>query len=73
MWEDADSPKTLPALFFPSSLAELLPLGMAEAAIFVILMELVLDARMASGRSSAAKDEKMDCLRGSDSDTACSA
>jgi hypothetical protein len=43
---------------------------MAEAAIFVMLMDDVLVARMASGRSSVVKDEKIDCLRGSDSDTA---
>jgi len=41
-----------------------------EAAIFVILIDEVLDARMASGLSSAASELNIDCLRGNDSETA---
>lgn len=65
------SPTTRPALFLPSSLAALTLLGRAEAAIFVMLIELVFEARIASGLSSAANDANIDCLRGKDSETAC--
>lgn len=44
-------PTTLPALALPASLAAVIPFGMADAAIFVILIELVLEARIQSGRS----------------------
>jgi len=64
-------PTTRDALFFPSSLAALALLGMADAAILVMLIELVFVARIASGLSSAANDANMDCLRGRDSETAC--
>ena len=64
------SPTTRAVLFFPSSLVTLTPLGIDAAAILVILMELVFVARIASGRSSAAKDPKMDCLRARFSETA---
>lgn len=43
---------------------------MAEAAILVMLIELVLEAKMASGRSSAASDENMDCFSDNFSETA---
>jgi len=66
-----DIPTTRDALFFPTSLAALALLGMADAAILVILIELVFVARIASGLSSAANDANMDCLRGRDSETAC--
>ncbi len=42
------------ALFLPSSLAAVTAVGTADAAIFVILIELVFVARIASGRISAA-------------------
>ena len=46
-------------LAFASGLAALEPFGIVEAAIFVMLMELVFDAKMASGRRVAAKFENM--------------
>ena len=64
------TPTTRPALFCPSSLAAFAFFGIADAAIFVILIELVFVARIASGLSSAANDENIDCLSGKDSDTA---
>jgi hypothetical protein len=42
------------ALLLPSSLAAVTAVCTAEAAIFVILIELVFVARIASGRISAA-------------------
>lgn len=61
---------TLPAFFSPSSDEADCPSGMVEAAILVMLMEEVFDARMVSLESSAARLEKMACLSGRDSDTA---
>lgn len=63
-------PTTRPAIFLPSSLAALTSFGTAEAAILVILMELVFVARMALGLISAANDANMACFKGRDSDTA---
>ena len=63
-------PTTRPALSFPSWLEEFTPAGIAEAAIFVILIELVFVARIALGFNSAANDANMDCLSGKDSETA---
>ena len=65
-------PTTREALFFPSSLAAFRPWGIADAAIFVMLMELVFVARIASGLSSATNEANIDCLRGRDSETAYS-
>lgn len=65
------SPTTRAALFFPSSLVELTPLIMDAAAIFVMLIELVFVARIASGRSSVANAWKIVCLRTRFSETAC--
>lgn len=63
-------PTTREALFFPSSLAAFRPWEIADAAIFVMLMELVFVARIASGLSSAANEANIDFLRGRDSETA---
>ena len=64
------SPTTRPALAFPSSLAAVAPWGMAAAAIFVMLIELVLVARMASGLSSAVSSAKIFSFNDRFSDTA---
>ena len=45
---------------------------MVAAAIFVMLMDDVLEARIVSGGTSAARFLKMACLSGRDSDTAYS-
>ena len=45
---------------------------MVAAAILVMLMDDVLDARIVSGGTSAARFLKMACFSGRDSDTACS-
>lgn len=58
------------ALLLPSSLAAVTAAGTAEAAIFVILIELVFVARIASGRISAASSRKIDCFRERFSETA---
>ena len=63
-------PTTRDALFFPCSLVGSTPSGTALEAILVMLIELVLVARMASGRRSLAREPKMACFRGSDSETA---
>lgn len=63
-------PTTREVLFLPSSLAGVTPSGTAAAAIFVMLIELVLVAKIASGRSSMANSLNMDCLRERFSDTA---
>ena len=46
---------------------------MVEAAIFVILMEEVLEARIVSGPRVAASSAKIACLSVRFSDTACKA
>jgi hypothetical protein len=63
-------PTTREAAFVASSLAADTPLGMVAAAILVILIELVFEARMASGFSSAANEAKMACFSCTFSDTA---
>ncbi len=64
------SPTTLLALFRPSADDPVSPSGIVAAAIFVILIEDVLDARMASGLSLAESSRKMDCFSSSFSETA---
>jgi hypothetical protein len=70
---DADDPRvptTRPTLAFPSALAAGSPsLNTADASL-VILIDEVLLARIASGRSVLESDLKMDIFNGSDSDTA---
>lgn len=63
-------PTTREVLSFPSLLAGATPFGTAEAAIFVILIELVLVAKIASGLSSAANSLNIVCLSDRFSDTA---
>jgi hypothetical protein len=64
------SPTTLPAAFVPSSLAALMPSGTTPAAIFVMLIELVLVANIAFGCNSCAKLRNMACFNEKFSDTA---
>lgn len=47
-----------------------MPCGTAEAAILVMLMELVFVARIASGLNSCEKAENIDCFSGRFSETA---
>jgi len=65
-----DSPTTRLEIVRPSSLAALTPSGIADAAILVILIELVLVASMASGFNSEVNDSKIFFFIGRDSDTA---
>ena len=63
-------PTTRDALCFPSGEAAYIPSGITVDAILVIEIEDVFDARIASGRSSEAKDRKIVDLRETFSDTA---
>ena len=64
-------PTTRDALRLPASFAAELPSGMVEAAIFVILIEDVFEARMALGDTSVDSSRKMLCFNGRFSETAC--
>lgn len=64
------SPTTLEALVWPSGSDAVFPSGMVDAAIFVMLIEDVLDARMVLGDNSADNERKMPCLRPRFSETA---
>ena len=63
-------PTVRDALFFPASDADVCPSGMVAAAIFVIDIEEVFVARIASGLSSADNDLNIVCFRERFSDTA---
>ena len=67
---DENIPTTRPALFFPCSLDGLILWGTAEAAILVMLIELVFVARIASGLSSCENAENIDCFSDRFSETA---
>lgn len=67
---ETNPPTTLDAACFPASLAALSPSGIAAAAIFVMLILEVLDARIASGRRICENEENICRLSGKDSDTA---
>ena len=64
-------PTTLDALSLPSGSAAVLPSGIVDAAIFVMLMEDVFVARMVFGDSSAESVRKMFCLMDRFSEAAC--
>ena len=63
-------PTTLEALSLPSGSAAVLPSGIVEAAIFVILIEDVFVARIVFGDSSAESVRKIPCLIAKFSETA---
>ncbi len=65
-----DLPTTRAAFALPCSDAAEIICGTVDAAIFVMLMEDVFEARMASGRNSAASSPKIFCFRDNFSETA---
>ena len=64
------SPTTLDALSRPSGSDAVLPSGMVEAAIFVMLIDDVFVARMVCGDNSSDNERKMPCFRARFSETA---
>ena len=63
-------PTTRDVLSLPSGSAAVLPCGIVEAAIFVMLIDEVLVARIVFGESSSERERKMPCLSAKFSETA---
>ena len=63
-------PTTLEVLSLPSGSAAVLPSGIVDAAILVILIDDVFVARMGFGESSAERERKIPCFTARFSDTA---
>lgn len=64
------NPTTLDVLAWPSGSDAVFPSGIVDAAIFVILIDDVFDARMVLGDNSADNERKMPCLSARFSETA---